>query len=290
MKILLICMMINLLFTQANYQILTTPSNFQDIFKINVNYEGIENNNQFYSIFNSSFPDDINLFSLTASSLKKTESDYQFFITLKNLDYGEIIDNENDYQFTANESIIKFGILNHKYSLQGIKTIRLNMSYLTSSIDSFNSDAICFDLIADISLPDFYGWSNSFDIQFKNFGKILNSYSNADINLPEMITASYTIYPLPTTSLRLHYEDRLDLAESVMHYILRIKLNQNLDLYVSNRSNRSDLFYDDYIQELTAGTNMGLSYKKNNNVFNLAIQELGAAGYCTSVSFSKVIL
>ena len=138
-------MMINLLFTQANYQILTTPSNFQDIFKINVNYEGIENNNQFYSIFNSSFPDDINLFSLTASSLKKTESDYQFFITLKNLDYGEIIDNENDYQFTANESIIKFGILNHKYNLQGIKTIRLNMSYLTSSIDSFNSDAICFD-------------------------------------------------------------------------------------------------------------------------------------------------
>ena len=32
----------------------------------------------------------------------------------------------------------------------------LNIGYLTSSIDSFNSEAIYFDFIGTISMPDFY--------------------------------------------------------------------------------------------------------------------------------------
>ena len=50
------------------------------------------------------------------------------------------------------------------------------------------------------------------------------------------------------------------------------------------------LRYGDYIQKLTAGTSIGFGYYSSDNLFNLAIQDLGAAGQSTSISFSKVIL
>ena len=48
--------------------------------------------------------------------------------------------------------------------------------------------------------------------------------------------------------------------------------------------------YGDYIQEFTAGLRLGFSYSNNSNMFNLGFQDLGAAGYSTSFSFSKIIL
>jgi hypothetical protein len=67
-------------------------------------------------------------------------------------------------------------------------------------------------------------------------------------------------------------------------------LNKKLTLYLSDRSNKSDLFFGDYIDKIISGTNIGLSYVKNENVISIALQNLGAAGYVTSLSFTKTIL
>ena len=67
-------------------------------------------------------------------------------------------------------------------------------------------------------------------------------------------------------------------------------MNSKLDLYISNRNNKSDLFFGEYIDKMMAGTNVGIVYSKNQNNLNLAFQNLGAAGYVTSFSFTKSIL
>ena len=104
MKIVLMIMTISCIFSQANYQILSTASNFKDIFEIDDFYD-----NYHYSIFNSLFPNDIDLFTFTISA-KKTKN-HNVFVTLKNLDYGEFSNSENNYNFNAKESLIKLSIV-----------------------------------------------------------------------------------------------------------------------------------------------------------------------------------
>ena len=51
MKIALIISVISFIFSQANYQILSTPSNFKNIFEVEDFYD-----NYNYSVFNSLYP------------------------------------------------------------------------------------------------------------------------------------------------------------------------------------------------------------------------------------------
>lgn len=131
---------------------------------------------------------------------------------------------------------------------------------------------------------------NYFNFAFKNFGKVTSSYSDTNIRLPEIISLSYVINNSWPVSILFNYENRQDLNDEVLYCTLSIDINPQLDLYISNHTNKSNLFYGDYIQKLAAGTRIGLSYSNNDNVFNLGFQDLGAAGFSTSLSFSKTIL
>ena len=277
MKIVLMIMTISCIFSQANYQILSTASNFKDIFEIDDFYD-----NYHYSIFNSLFPNDIDLFTFTISA-KKTKN-YNLFVTLKNLDYGEFTNSENNYNFNAKESLIKLSILK-KNTIA--KKIMLNLSYLKSTIDIYQSDAISADLLASFKM-----WRNHyFNIAFKNFGGIINSYSDTNIKLPSTFNFSYSFqnknFPV---FLFTTYKRRIDLKQENIQVTIKLNINEKLSLYLSNRNDKSDLFFGDYIDKMIAGTNIGITYFNNNNDLNLAFQNLGAAGYITSISFIRAIL
>ena len=276
---ILICL--SFIFGQGNYQILTTPSNFKGIFKIDDFYD-----NQNYSVFNSSLPGNINLFSATISThvLQKEDPKNNFFITLKNLDYGTLTDNQSDYNFTANESLVELGFLKENYFPD--TDIMMTVGYLKSSIDVFDSDGIYINMIGSSKVFN----DDYFNFAFKNFGKVTSSYSDTNIKLPEIISLSYIINNSWPVSILFNYENRQDLNDEVLYCTLSIDINPQLDLYISNHSNKSNLFYGDYIQKLAAGTRIGLSYSNNDNIFNLGFQDLGAAGFSTSLSFSKAIL
>ena len=128
---------ISFIFSQGNYQILSTPSNFKETFKLHELYQ-----NKSYSVFNSSLPSDINIFSATISSGLLNKVNYQslYFLTLKNIDYGKLIDSETNYQFGAYESVIEFNIFRDNY-LEDIDFL-FSIGYLKSSIDIFDSEAI----------------------------------------------------------------------------------------------------------------------------------------------------
>jgi len=277
MKIVLIISVISFIFSQANYQILSTPSNFKNIFEVEDFYD-----NYNYSVFNSLYPNDINLFAFTVSAKKTRNS--ELFITLKNLNYGEFNDSQSNYSFGANESLIQFSFLKKIYTAN---KVMLNINYLKSKIDTYQSDLISLDLLTLFRFQN----NHCINIGFKNYGKIINSYSSTKINLPKTINVSYNFkkaeFPF---SLIASYRKRLDIEENLIQTTLGIKLNSNLDFYISSRSNKSDLFFGEYIDRMMAGTNIGIVYSKNQNDLNLAFQNLGAAGYVTSFSFTKSIL
>ncbi|MAV64951.1 MAG: hypothetical protein CMG00_07155 [Candidatus Marinimicrobia bacterium] len=267
--------------SQGNYQILSTCTNFNNIFKVPEFYESKE-----YMIFNSSLPAGVNIFSVTASSglLKKLSLKNLYFLTLKNINYGRLRDNITNYSFGAKESLIEISLLKKKVQKQ--TDIMFSMGYLKSSIDIFDSEAIYISLKSrsEVFKDDVITFS------LDNFGKVINNYHNDNIGLPETINISYTINDKSPFSTFLSYKKRLDFESEILHGTINIKVNQKLDVYISTHSNRSDLFYGDYIQKIIAGTSIGFGYYSGSNLFNLAIQDLGAAGQSTSISFSKVIL
>ena len=276
MKKLLILATISCIFSQANYQILSTESNFKDIFEIGEFYD-----NYNYSVFNSSFPNDINLFTFTLSL--KENKNYNFWVTLKNLDYGEFSDNNNDYTFKARESLIQFS-LSKKNTI--LDKLMININYLRSTIDKYHSEAIGIDLLTLLKITD----NHYLNIGLKNYGKIIKSYSNAVIDLPKSLNVSFHYKRAESPfSLISSYNKRIDTKENFIQITLGLKLNEKLMLYLSDRSNKSDLFFGDYIDKIISGTNIGLSYVKNENVLSIALQNLGAAGYVTSLSFTKTL-
>ena len=277
MKSLLTIIIINFIFSQGNYQILSTPSNFETFFKINN-----LNQNQNYSVFNISFPSDINLFSIKLSnSLFKHQNKYDFTIT--NLNYGDLSDFQNDYQFTANESTIKFGLYKNINRL----SMLFNLGYVRSNIDVYQAEAIYIDF--DLFMPLFK--HHNLGLSFKNFGIELNSYLSASTQLPETIRLSYILDSLPIPIIIYTvYENRIDYNNEVLFLTLQLDINKNVNLYFSNRSDRANLFSGDYIDKLISGMSTGISYKNSSHNFSLGIQNLGASGYSTAINFSKIIL
>ena len=60
-------------------------------------------------------------------------------------------------------------------------------------------------------------------------------------------------------------------------------------IFQFQNDNRSDLLYGDYITQLFVSTSFGLEYYSEKDIIGFAVQNLGAAGYSTSIFFSKVI-
>jgi len=63
-----------------------------------------------------------------------------------------------------------------------------------------------------------------------------------------------------------------------------------LRLYLGANSNKKNIIYGNYIEELISGIRMGLSFEYSDYIFYLAVQNMGAAGYANSISFQKIIL
>ena len=103
----------------------------------------------------------------------------------------------------------------------------LNINYLKSAIDTYQSDAITMDLLTSFKI-----YSNHyFNIAFKNWGRIIKSYSNTTISLPKKISISYN-FKKPTFPLFviLSHKKRLDMEQEISQITLGLKLNNKLRL------------------------------------------------------------
>ena len=123
------------------------------------------------------------------------------------------------------------------------------------------------------------------------FNSSLDTLSSINIPCSSTFNCSYSFqnnnFPI---FLFTNYKTRIDLRQESLQVSIQLNINKKISLYLSNRNDKSDLFFGDYINKMMAWTNFGVAYSNNNNDLNLAFQNLGAAGYITSISFTKSIL
>ena len=281
MKIIIVTIIINFLFSQGNYQILNSPSSFKEIFKDN-QVDDIE-----YSFFHTSFPAQIDFYSIdfllnnifNDSRFKKNK--YKIYLNFESLDYGILQDNSNNHSFTANENLIKIKIINQID--ENIKAM-IKIGFLESGIDQYHSNAVLIDAIL------YYRFSNNIvNAKIENFGGVMKKYTDSNIDLPSVISLSYTKFFKPIEII-INYEYDLNLKEDLYSIASKFNINDNFKLYFGTNSNKKSLIYGNYIEELISGISTGMAFKYSDYIFYLAIQNMGPAGYSTSISFKKIIL
>ena len=272
--ILILC--INALFSQGNYQLLTVPCNFNDMFKTNHFIQGDN-----ISFFHLMYPNDINLSSVSIPfSLLTNNPLSKYHINFSYLNYGKLIDSQNNYSFYPDEAFISI----NKFKKYNNINILFSAGYMISSIDIYSSSTITTNIfisIQDIKKEILFG--------IKNAGYVIDGYTGYDTDLPTSFQVNF-LRKFNPIAIQLNYEKRLDFNHSTFTFLSKIHFNEKLDFYLSTNTNRADLLYGDYIDKIAVATSFGLSYNNQNNVISLGMQNLGAAGYSTSIYFEKINL
>ena len=119
-----------------------------------------------------------------------------------------------------------FGFIGSNFILKFINNdninILYNFGYLFSSIDTYSSTIISGDF--SLSYKDI---KKQVTVAFKNFGYIIDSYTNNEIDLPTLIHLTFLKIYTPIL-IQLNYEKRLDINQET--YSLSSKNNS----FVSN--------------------------------------------------------
>ena len=281
MKIISTIIIINFLFSQGNYQILNSPSNFKEIFKDN-RFEYSD-----YSTFHTSFPAKIDFYSFDASLSKIiSQSGYntnnlKIIFNFQSLDYGRLYDNISNDSFSANEILIKIKI--NKKINQNIN-VSISGGFLESNIDKYNSSAFLANAMLSYKLSN-----DIININIKNLGKVIKKYTQSEVSLPTIFSLSY-IKKINPLSFIVNYENNLNTNDDLYSISSQFRINNNFKLYFGIDENKKNLIYGDYIEELISGLRTGISFQYSEYIFYLAFQNMGAAGYSTSVSFQKINL
>ena len=276
----LFCILFSCILSQGNYQILSSPSDFNNIFKIENQFQ-----NKSYALFNASFPADINIFSgyIDYNRLFKKQLDFDLIFGYKSIDYGTLRDGQTNNQFKAHESALEINLVKEK--ILEDTNLEATFGYLKSTIETYNSEALYFNLKWILPVRP----NNLVVFKLENFGSVRKHYTSSKIKLPKTISLSYTLFNTLPFNISIEYENRLDMNDKTLYGTVMLDVIDNLKLYISSDSNRKELFYGDYIQELFAGLRFGLDYSNELNNFGIGLQNLGPAGNVTFLSFSKNI-
>ena len=281
MKIISIIIVINFLFSQGNYQLLNSPSTFKEIFKD----KQIEFNA--YSFFHSSLPADINFYAFQGTlnniinQLGYNSKDFKFSIIFESLDYGKIHDNISNYSFNANELLMQIRVA--KKINKNISS-SLYLGFLESNIENYNANAFLAN-----AMLSYQFLNNIINVEFKNFGKVIKEYNESRISLPSIFSLSY-IKNFKPLSIIMNYENHIYMNSDIYSISTGLNISSNLKLYLGVNNNKKDLKYGNYIEDLMSGLSSGIYFKYSDYIFYLATQNLGAAGYSTSISLQKTIL
>ena len=276
MKIISILIIINFICGQANYQILNSPTSFDEIFK---NYE-VEDEE--YSFFHTAYPAEIDSYSISLSLNRIIKQEkYDFYLNLQSLDFGSLKDNISNYTFSANEHLVQ--IFTSNSVNQNLRYL-LGIGFINSNIDIYESNGMIFD--AQFS----YKFSNNTIVgRLENYGKIFKNYSSTNIDLPSILSISLNKDFTPFKII-VNYEYDLNLSDYLYTISSKFKIKNNLNIYFGLNSDRKNLIHGDYIDELLSGVRFGAAFKFEEYIFHIATQNMGAAGYSNSISFKKIIL
>ena len=261
-----------LLLPNNSYVLLNSDDSY--LFKKNI----LLNNNIRYNISSCliSLPQDINIGAFTYNY----NYNYNIQSSIMIVDYGKFIDSESEYTFSAKDFIINNKIFlqinNFLYSSTGIK-------YISSNIEQYKAHGLTMDF-------NLYYHINSLIISgfIKNYGFIINDYTNYSESLPQSHGLNLTYKPKHLNSIFLiQYQLFHDYNELNIYNELFIMKNFSLSIGYTSLAN--NLYDGNFNDDLLIGFGLGFTTNYKEFLLNIEIKNLGSVGLINSISISKSI-
>ena len=239
--------------------------------------------NRFFSVDAVSYPAGISGQSLRVNSKIK-----QHFLGFKisRTGYGLFpernIDNQKTGEYSASDVYFQVGY--GKATESGKIIIGANTGLFISNIQAYNAKAITFSPAVIINLRLI-----KLGVSFHNYGKLYNSYSNKNENLPTARVFSLS-GDLPNTDLKLEV-DHIFLSQ-LNRKIIRIsgllKLNHGLIVKSGLSSNRFDQKTGSSIfKNIFSDLGFGIAYGTDDLIIDLGTYSYGPGGHLIGVGISS---
>ena len=284
MKKIILFILLGLLFSQSEYQILTVPKN---IFELSSN-NGLSSK---ISLNNYSNPSSLNVNkNVYAFSLIQYPAGITMYhLAIKNyrlsiLDYGLLKDqihNTVNSEFTANEVLFEY------YYNYNVRNIRLGLSIgsFYSNIETYNS----FGFISSFGLNSYYKKIDSyFGLSIENLGYIFKSYTAYNLKIPLQYRMNFM---KNLSSLVISYDLLFFKNDQHIKHIIcfEFNINKKINLKISNSNYLKEMIVEENDFKLLSGIGLGINAKLNSIIFDIGFLNLGIAGwgYGISVNFIK---
>ena len=270
-KHFILLILLKVLFSQAEYQILSIPHNVIQLSSNKVfNNSQTDLYNKEYSFNLIHYPADIMLYNF-----------YTDNYSISFLDYGLF---KNQIQDIIYESFSAYEVMANYYYNRQVRNSNINFSFgiFQSNIDSYSS----FGLSNSIGISSTYRKNIILTINIENFGYILKSYTAYNQKLPLKYRISLNV---PIRKLVLGYDiSYLKFDQEFQHTIcLQFMPSDKLTIRLSTNNNYKDLWLEDNIYNFISGMGFGLDIKLKKTSISLGFLNLGIAGniYGTSINF-----
>jgi len=268
MKIrLLIFILFNVLLSQGEYQVLTTPKN---IFQLSTNSGGsiVNHNNDNYTFSLIQYPVDIKMYNFRIKNY-----------SISVLDYGIFEDRLYDVlykTFSAEEILIQYAY-NHDVR-------HLNFTILTglyySHIYNYRALGINNSVGLNISLKKI---NSSMGLAIENIGYMLKHYTAYNISQPLRYRLSFN---KNFQSLIFGYNLLYSKNDKNYQHIVYLEfvMSDRIQLRVSNTNYIRDLFLEDNDYNFLSGLGMGISIDLKPVAIDIGYMNLGISGVAYGVS------
>jgi len=226
-------------------------------------HNGFKNyNHTKYEISYLQFPSQINLLNIHYNNFNLSILDYGFF--------EDKIDNFTNNTFNSFEGLVNY---NFEKNIFNQFSLYKSITSIISKIEHYTSIALMGNVKLQANIP-----TSKIKLGFSinNFGFILKEYTNYNQNLP--INTQFYIKKKLNQNINLGYNfDYYLNTKHIKHiFLITLKINQLIDLRISNTNYSKNLYYNNY---LINGLAMGLSIKASSAIYDISISNLGSAGY-----------
>ena len=280
----IVLIFINLIFCQAEFQILTVPKNILQLSSNGGSNFLIKNSSYNNSNF---FKTSKNLYSFNLIHYPSNIMLYNFSkdkYSISFLDYGFFEDRINDtiyktfsaYEILANSNFNK-KIRNH--------TLGLSIGLFHSSIYTYNS----FGLVSSLGINSSYKKNTlSFSLFLENIGHIFKNYTAYNQKLPFRYKFSINkIFNKVSLASDVIYLNNFNEFQNILCF--QFNPNDKVSLRISNTNNYKNLWLEDNKYNFISGLGLGIDINLKNTSISIGFLNLGVAGlvYGTSVKFLR---
>ena len=189
--------------------------------------------------------------------------------------FEDKIDNFTNHTFYSYEGLVNY---NFKKNIFNQFSLQKSITATISKIENYTSIALMGNFKLQTKIPTS---KIALGLSINHFGFILKEYTDYKQNLP--IKTQFYIKKQINQNINIGYNfDYYLYTQHTKHvFLTALKINQVIDLRISNTNYSKNLYYNN---QLMNGLAMGLSIKTTKSIYDISISNLGSAGYIYGIT------